>query len=73
MASTPDTDRRTYSVQGMTCDHCVMSVTEEVAEVTGVAGVDVDLRSGRLTVTGDDLSDDSIAAAVADAGYEVAA
>ena len=73
MNETPDTNRRTYTVEGMTCDHCVISVTEEVADVAGVAGVDVDLASGRLTVTGDDLSDDAIAAAVADAGYEVAA
>jgi copper chaperone len=63
----------TYSVSGMTCDHCVMSVREEVAEIPGVTAVDVDLASGRLTVTGADVRDEAVRAAVADAGYEVIA
>jgi len=63
----------TYSISGMTCDHCVMSVREEVAEVPGVTAVDVDLASGLLTVTGDDIRDEAVTAAVADAGYEVIA
>lgn len=62
----------TYTVTGMTCDHCVRSVEEEVSEVAGVAGVDVDLATGRLTVAGEGFSDDAIRAAVAEAGYEVA-
>jgi copper chaperone len=62
-----------YPVRGMTCSHCVLSVREEVSEVPGVASVDVDLDSGRLTVTGEDVSDDAVRDAVADAGYEVAA
>jgi copper chaperone len=66
-------ETREYTVQGMTCSHCVLSVREEVAEVAGVLAVDVDLASGRLSVTGQNLSDDAVAAAVAEAGYEVAA
>ena len=65
------TDERTYTVQGMTCSHCVLSVEEEVAEVAGVDRVDVDLPSGRLTVAGAAFADDAVRAAVADAGYEV--
>ena len=57
----------------MTCDHCVMSVREEVAEIPGVTAVDVDLASGRLTVIGADVRDEAVRAAVADAGYEVIA
>jgi copper ion binding protein len=64
---------RTYTVRGMTCSHCVASVSEEVSELAGVRDVDVDLASGRLTVEGDGFSDDAVRAAVADAGYEVAA
>ena len=64
---------RSFTVAGMSCDHCVLSVREEVSEVTGVEDVDVDLASGRLTVRGRDLADGAIRAAVADAGYEVAA
>jgi copper chaperone len=64
---------RTYIVTGMTCDHCALSVREEVAEVPGVTDVHVDLASGALTVAGDGVADDAIRTAVADAGYEVAA
>jgi copper ion binding protein len=68
-----DQTTRKYSVNGMTCSHCVLSVREEVGEVPGVSAVDVDLASGRMTVSGRPFSDDAIRAAVADAGYEVAA
>ncbi len=67
------TDHRTYTVSGMTCGHCVLSVEEEVSEVAGVASVTVDLDSGRLEVGGAALSDDAVRAAVAEAGYEVVA
>lgn len=66
------TSERSYTVQGMTCDHCVRSVREEVSEVAGVERVDVDLDSGRLTVGGAGFSDEAVRAAVDEAGYEVA-
>ena len=59
-----------YDVRGMTCDHCVLSVREEVDLVPGVAAAAVDLASGRLTVIGTEISDEAIRAAVAEAGYE---
>lgn len=63
----------TYTVQGMTCGHCVSSVTEEVRELPGVQDVDVDLDSGRLTVTGDAADDvAAIRSAVEEAGYVLA-
>ena len=63
----------TYTVTGMTCGHCVSSVTEEVTAVPGVASVDVDLATGVLTVTGDAPVDDAaVRAAVEEAGYQVA-
>jgi len=62
----------TYTVVGMTCSHCVASVTEEVQEVPGLASVDVDLETGRLTVTSDDPIDHArVRAAVVEAGYQV--
>jgi copper chaperone len=63
---------RDYTVSGMTCSHCVLSVREEVSEVAGVESVDVDLASGRLTVSGAGYSDEAVANAVAEAGYEFA-
>ena len=71
MSQTDTPDSRQYTVAGMTCSHCVLSVREEISEVAGVHDVDVDLASGRLTVTGHNVSDDAVRAAVADAGYEV--
>jgi copper chaperone CopZ len=63
----------TYTVVGMTCGHCVNSVTEEVTQVPGVTDVDVDLATGGLTVTSDTQVDDAaIRAAVEEAGYSVA-
>jgi copper chaperone len=62
-----------YSIAGMTCDHCILSVREEVAEIPGVTAVDVDLASGRMTVSGEGFADDAVKAAVAEAGYEVVA
>jgi copper chaperone len=61
---------REYTVFGMTCEHCVASVTEEVSEVAGVERVEVDLASARLTVEGE-AGDDAVRAAVAEAGYEL--
>jgi copper chaperone len=66
-------ETREYTVEGMTCSHCVLSVREEVSEIPGVTSVDVDLASGRLTVTSRAVGDEAIRVAVADAGYEVAA
>jgi copper ion binding protein len=64
---------RTWTVTGMTCEHCVASVTEEVAELPGVRRVDVDLASGRLDVEADgSLSDDDVRGAVEEAGYGLA-
>jgi copper chaperone CopZ len=63
----------TFTVVGMTCGHCVNSVTEEVSAVAGVTTVDVDLASGGLTVTSEEpVDDDAVRAAVEEAGYELA-
>jgi len=62
-----------YTVTGMTCGHCVASVTEEVHEIPGVTEVDVDLATGALTVTSADPIDDAaVRAAVDEAGYQLA-
>lgn len=64
----------TYTVTGMTCAHCVASVTEEVAEIPGVTDVAVDLDSGRVEVTSDGpVSADDVRAAVDEAGYQLVA
>lgn len=66
------TVRATYTVTGMTCEHCVASVTEELSELGGVTGVAVQLDSGAVTVTSDrELSRDEVAGAVTEAGYQL--
>jgi copper chaperone CopZ len=67
-----DPQTHEYIVKGMTCQHCVLSVTDEVSALDGVDAVDVDLDSGRLSVTGD-VTDAAVREAVDQAGYEVAA
>ncbi|WP_241383513.1 heavy-metal-associated domain-containing protein [Rhodococcus sp. CH91] len=63
----------TYTVTGMTCGHCVASVTEEVQEIPGVETVEVDLPTGAVTVTSAaPLDDAAVAAAVEEAGYRLA-
>jgi copper chaperone CopZ len=63
----------TYVVKGMTCDHCVRAVATELSQVAGVAHVDVDLASGKATITSEGPVDDgAIRAAVDEAGYEIA-
>lgn len=66
------TETITYTVPGMSCDHCRAAVTEEVTAVEGVAHVDVDLETKRVTVGGRDLDDAKLRAAIDEAGYEVA-
>lgn len=65
------TDSRSYTVSGMTCGHCASSVKEEIGNLAGVETVEVDLASGRVDVTGEDIADDAVAAAVSEAGYQV--
>ncbi|ACP34024.1 MULTISPECIES: heavy-metal-associated domain-containing protein [Corynebacterium] len=62
----------TYTVTGMTCGHCELSVKEEISEISGVTDVTADHTTGAVTVTGEGFSDEQVAAAVAEAGYELA-
>ena len=63
----------TYTVTGMTCNHCVQAVTSEISELPGVEGVQVDLAANAVTVTSaEPLAKDAVRAAVDEAGYELA-
>ena len=72
LSSTPRTfiGSTTFTVTGMTCEHCRRAVTEEISAVDGVQSVSVDLASGTVTVTAARPVDRAdIAAAVDEAGY----
>ena len=62
---------RTYTVEGMSCQHCVNAITSEVGQVPGVGEVQVDLEAGTVTVTGEQVDDAAVRAAVDEAGYAV--
>ena len=64
----------TYRVEGMTCEHCVKAVSDELGRLEGVSQVDVDLASGDVVVaSAAPLADADVRAAVDEAGYEVVA
>jgi copper chaperone CopZ len=61
-----------YTVEGMSCEHCVAAVTEQVSQVPGAEQVDVDLDSGVLAIRGEDIDSAAVRAAVEEAGYSLA-
>ncbi|MFI5910309.1 heavy-metal-associated domain-containing protein [Dactylosporangium sp. NPDC051541] len=64
----------TYTVTGMTCEHCVNAVTGELRALDGVSDVRIDLPTGAVTVTSDrPLDVESVRAAVDEAGYALTA
>lgn len=64
-----------YEVSGMTCEHCVRAVTDELTALPGVAGVHVELLDGaRAVVTVESaapLRHGDVAAAIDEAGYRL--
>jgi copper chaperone len=63
-----------FTATGMTCQHCVASVTKEVSELPHVTSVDVDLPTGKVTVDSDaPLSAEDVIAAIDKAGYPAVA
>ena len=63
-----------YRVQGMTCEHCVRAVREELGEIAGVTDVQVDLATGEVAVTSAaPLDERAVRNAVDEAGYELVA
>jgi copper chaperone len=68
---------QSYLVSGMTCDHCVTAVRDEVAKVYGVIDVQVELVPGAISTvvvaSEQPVAESSVREAVAEAGYEVVA
>jgi Cu+-exporting ATPase len=65
--------KKTLSIEGMSCNHCVNHVKNALTEVSGVEGAEVDLAQKSAVVTGSALDDAALKAAVAEAGYAVVA
>lgn len=63
----------TYTVTGMTCQHCAAAVKDELVSIPGVTDVAVDLPSGTVTVVSErPVADADVRAMVDEAGYELA-
>jgi copper chaperone len=60
-----------YSVPAISCGHCKSAIEAEVATVSGVDQVEVDIEARSVRVEGD-ATDDAIRAAIVESGYEVA-
>ena len=56
-------------IEGMTCGHCAMSVTNELVSIPGVTSVNVDHAQGKAVVEAADVTSDQLADAVSEAGY----
>jgi copper chaperone CopZ len=66
-------DTYTYTVVGMTCEHCVRAVTGEIEGLPGVVGVRVDLASGVVAIASrNPLADAEVGGAIEKAGYRLA-
>ncbi len=71
--SAPPEPVHAYVVAGMSCEHCRIAVTEEVAQVAGVSAVDVDLESKLVRVHGVAVEAAAVVAAIDEAGYDAVA
>jgi copper chaperone len=66
------TETITYEVPAIHCEHCAMSIREELFEIAGVSEVEVDLETKAVTIRGEALDDAALRVAIEEAGYEAA-
>jgi copper chaperone len=70
MHTNTETNVLTLVVEGMSCDHCRIAITDEVSRVSGVESVEVDLDAKRVRVDGTDVDESAVIDAVDEAGYD---
>jgi copper chaperone len=63
----------TLAVEGMSCEHCRLAITDEVSRVSGVDSVEVDLDRKLVHVGGTDVDESAVIGAVDEAGYDAVA
>jgi copper chaperone len=70
MQSHTETNVLTLVVEGMSCEHCRVAITDEVSRVSGVESVEVDLDAKLVRVGGTDVDESAVIDAVDEAGYD---
>jgi copper chaperone len=72
---TTNTDQNalTFEVDGMSCGHCRLAITDEVSQVSGVQSVDVDLDAKLVHVRGAQVDGAAVVCAIDEAGYDAVA
>ena len=73
MQTNTETNVLTLLVEGMSCEHCRVAITDEVSGVSGVDSVDVDLDAKLVRVGGTDVDESAVIDAVDEAGYDAVA
>jgi copper chaperone len=73
IANTEPATALTFVVEGMSCSHCKVAITEEVSRISDVESVDVDLDAKLVRVRGTDVATDDVVDAIDDAGYDAVA
>jgi copper chaperone len=73
MHTNTETNVLTLVVEGMSCDHCRIAITDEVSRVSGVESVEVDVDAKRVRVAGADVDESAVIDAVDEAGYDAVA
>ncbi len=66
-------EEQTFKVSGMSCEHCVKAIKDNVGKLHGIDGVDVDLQAGKVTVkyNAEQVDTEAIEGAIAGAGYDI--
>lgn len=64
---------KTFKVSGMSCQHCVKAIKDNVGKLHGVKSIDVDLEAGKVTVKYnlEQVDTEAIEGAIAGAGYDI--
>jgi copper chaperone len=73
MPTNTETNVLTLVVEGMSCEHCRVAITDEVSGVSGVDFVEVDLDAKLVRVGGTDVDESAVIDAVDEAGYDAVA
>ncbi len=62
----------TVNIKGMSCNHCVMAVSQALKQMSGVRAVDIDLENGKATIEHEKAMDMSrVKEIIEKAGYEI--